>query len=83
MNAKPAHASYHLESQVDLRIAGDSTKGVNVEAARLMSVLGQLLTSRRTLDLVCFVPETDVRAIFLPQNRPYRGVLYKDASRSD
>jgi hypothetical protein len=25
MNAKPAHASY-LESQVDLRIAGDSTK---------------------------------------------------------
>jgi len=59
MNAKPAHASYHLESQVDLRIAGDSTKGVNVEAARLMSVLGQLLTSRRTLDLVCFVPCVD------------------------
>jgi len=37
MNAKPRHASYHLESQVDLQIAGDSIKGVNVEAARLMS----------------------------------------------
>ena len=24
MNAKPGHASYHLESQVDLQIAGDS-----------------------------------------------------------
>jgi len=26
MNAKPGHASYHLESQGDLRIAGDSAK---------------------------------------------------------
>jgi hypothetical protein len=32
MNAKPGHASYHLESQVDLQIAGDSIKGVNVRA---------------------------------------------------
>jgi hypothetical protein len=32
MNAKPGHASYHLESQVDLQIAGDSIKGANVRA---------------------------------------------------
>jgi hypothetical protein len=37
MNAKPGHASYHL---VALRIAGDSTKRVNVQAARLMSAFG-------------------------------------------
>jgi hypothetical protein len=47
MNAKPEHASYHLESQVDLQIAGDSIKGVNVEAARLMSALGHYEHSNR------------------------------------
>jgi hypothetical protein len=46
MNAKPGHASYHLESQVDLQIAVDSIKGVNVEAARLMSALGYYATTR-------------------------------------
>ena len=39
---------------------------------------GSLDGIRTPMDLVRFVPETDVRAIFLPQNCPHRGVLYKE-----
>jgi hypothetical protein len=57
MNAKPGHASYHL---VALRIAGDSTKRVNVQAARLMSAFGSKADITSWIEQVRFVPQADI-----------------------